>query len=167
MNRAWCSYAFVVGLFGSAIVTTEFVAGGTIRSLNSNQLDQYVGIVYSRCCQPGLRMGCSPTNFRQAGCVSIHQSISCSAAPIKTMDCYSATCKSSSVEEVCEVNIRMAPQNRCKPTGQITTEGCPTDQWQCKIQTYPYTLPDAPAVQVLVCDASVSSICSTGYSVCE
>ena len=137
------------------------------RPLRAGELDASVGAVYRRCCLPGRRKGCAPYNFGQPGCTSIRQNLFCSPGPIHIMECSSATCDMASMEETCEFNVRMAPQNRCKPLGFVTTEGCPTDQWQCKIQLMPYTLPEAPTVQVMVCDPVDSSICEHKYSVCE
>jgi len=153
----WCGVATLVARDG----VTQ------MRHLSFGDLERPVGAVYRRCCMPGRRKGCATYNFNQPGCTSIRQSLYCTPAPIQIMECSSATCDMASMEETCEFNVRMVPQNRCKPMGYVTTEGCPIDQWQCKIQLMPYTLPEAPVIQTLVCDPVDSSICEHKYSVCE
>jgi hypothetical protein len=142
-------------------------AAARMQTLGPEHLERSVGTVYRRCCLPGRRKGCAPYNFGQPGCTSIRQNVFCSLGAIQIMECSSATCDMASMEEKCEFNVRMVPQNRCKPLGYVTTEGCPVDQWQCKIQLMPYTLPEAPVIQTLVCDPVDSSICEHKYSVCE
>jgi hypothetical protein len=136
---------------------------------NGDLSARYIGQVQRKCCRPGRRWGCDPANFNQSGCVHINQiPFNCHSRPMATMVCSGASCESAGVEDVCDLRLRSVGLNRCLPLGTRTTVGCPPDHWQCHIQLFRYTLPDAPRRDVMVCELSTSTICgSTTYSACD
>ena len=138
---------------------------------DENLFDQRVGQVDGHCCVPGHRWGCAPANFRQTGCTEIDLNKGnfpqCSPMPIVKMHCTEARCERSNPETRCDIRIRNVAKNRCQPTGDITTRGCPVDQWQCQIDLFDYTRSDAPKALTLVCHGESSTTCGSDYSVCD
>ena len=135
---------------------------------NPAQMELKVGSVQGSCCQPGRRWGCEPRNFEQSGCAPIlGPAIRCTSRDWTVVRCSSATCTKTNPEHTCEVDIRRVAQNRCRPTGNRTTVGCPDEQWQCEILKRDYTESNSPTVDVLVCDLELSTPCGVKYSHCD
>lgn len=152
-----------------ALVLSIQVMNGRVegRPLTHDEMEQRVGALQSKCCMPGRRVGCDPINFNQTGCVALGIRLSCQPKGWSTMPCTACACLQGTPEDVCEVNIKSAGRNQCKPTGKATTVGCPADQWQCGVEMLRWDSENAPKVDVLVCDRSVSTICPYAYQVCE
>ena len=137
-------------------------------SCTDEQLEIVVGSIPGKCCQPGRRWGCSPRNFNQSACRPIIGTvIQCTGRDWATVRCSSARCVTTNPEHECEVDIRRVAQNRCRPTGNRTTVGCPEEHWQCEVLRKDYTDDDSPTVDVLVCDLEISTPCSATYSHCD
>ncbi len=135
---------------------------------SSEQMQMVVGSVQGKCCQPGRRWGCAPRNFEQSGCVPIlGAAIRCTSRDWTVVRCSPANCTKTNPEHSCEVDIRRVAQNRCRPTGNRTTVGCPDEQWQCEILKKDYTERHSPTVDVLVCDLELSTPCGAKYSHCD
>lgn len=83
------------------------------------------------------------------------------------MICTGAACRPTIPDQTCVAVLRTIHHNQCQPTGEATTAGCATGYWQCNVIMYPYTRPEAPASNRLVCDAETSTICSYSYSMCD
>lgn len=135
--------------------------------MNEQTLETMVGAIDGKCCKAGRRWGCDPTNFQQSGCTRIGQQMTCRRQTWATMKCTSAECVRSNVEHQCEVDIRTVRHNMCRPTGDTTTVGCPEEHWQCEVEMKPYTNPDNPKSDVIVCDKKVSTLCGINYSPCD
>ncbi len=134
----------------------------------SEDLNQIVGSIQGKCCQPGRRWGCAPSNFSQSGCTPIQGAgTRCISREWTTMRCTSARCITTNPEHECEVDIRRVPQNRCRPTGNRTTVGCPEEEWQCEVLRQDYSDKDSPKIEVLVCDFEVATPCATQYNHCD
>lgn len=135
--------------------------------LSEQALDTVVGQIAGKCCMPGRRWGCDPANFNQTGCVPLTQRPHCVKMAWMTMQCTDSTCTAAGPEDICRLIGKTVKQNRCRPTGFITTAGCPVDQWQCRISPSFYTSPDAPSRDAIVCDFGQSTICEYDYSPCD
>jgi hypothetical protein len=132
------------------------------------QLDRVVGQISGKCCLPGRRWGCDPANFNQTNCVPLSEQYpSCFGTSIRTMKCTDATCVTAGPEDVCKLVGKSIAMNRCRPTGRITTVGCPADHWQCHVISYPYTMPTAPVRDGFVCEFGNSTICAYNWSRCD
>lgn len=135
--------------------------------MDERTLKAKVGLIEGRCCRPGRRWGCDPANFKQSGCTRIGAALNCERRNWATMVCSKAECIHSNPEHACEINIRTVRHNRCRPTGNATTVGCPEEHWQCEVLMRRYTNPGNPASDVIVCDMDVSTPCAANYSQCD